>query len=103
VVAWYLVLSAGFSQLEHANVRWAGPGELLVRTLFVTPHMHKWHHSRDVRETDTNYGNILSVWDRAFGTFTGGADPSRVRYGLEGLPQGSPHSLGYLLRLPFAR
>ena len=44
---------------------------------FTTPAMHRVHHSRRPEETDTNYSNIFSVWDRLFGTYP--ADPSAVQ------------------------
>jgi sterol desaturase/sphingolipid hydroxylase (fatty acid hydroxylase superfamily) len=102
-VALYEALSAGNALLEHANVALPEGADRLVRWLFVTPSMHKWHHSRDARETDTNYGNILSTWDRLFGTFTDGARLPRVRYGLDGFDGPASQSVGGLLRLPLTR
>jgi sterol desaturase/sphingolipid hydroxylase (fatty acid hydroxylase superfamily) len=37
--------------------------------LIVSPDMHKVHHHYKLPYTDSNYGNIFSVWDRLFGTF----------------------------------
>jgi sterol desaturase/sphingolipid hydroxylase (fatty acid hydroxylase superfamily) len=99
VVALYYALSALFAQLEHANIRWEGRAERMFGLVFVTPLMHKWHHSRDARETDTNYGNIFSVWDRVFGMRTARADVSGLRYGLDGLHEPATHSLPSLLTL----
>jgi sterol desaturase/sphingolipid hydroxylase (fatty acid hydroxylase superfamily) len=36
--------------------------------LIVSPDMHKVHHHYKLPYTDSNYGNIFSVWD-LFGTF----------------------------------
>ena len=33
------------------------------------PELHRWHHSRTVRESNTNYGNNFIIWDILFGTF----------------------------------
>jgi sterol desaturase/sphingolipid hydroxylase (fatty acid hydroxylase superfamily) len=33
------------------------------------PELHRWHHSRIIRESNTNYGNNVIVWDILFGTF----------------------------------
>jgi sterol desaturase/sphingolipid hydroxylase (fatty acid hydroxylase superfamily) len=46
--------------------------------------MHKIHHSGIESETNTNYGNIFSVFDRALGTFTPSARAEFVDVGLEG-------------------
>jgi sterol desaturase/sphingolipid hydroxylase (fatty acid hydroxylase superfamily) len=48
--------------------------------VFNTPSHHRVHHGANVEYLDRNYGGILVVWDRWFGTF----EPERapVRYGL---------------------
>ena len=103
IVAIHETLSAANALLEHANVAIPDRLDRVVRSVFVTPHMHKWHHSRDVRETDTNYGNILSVWDRLFGTLTRDTAFSRLRFGLDGFDRADSQSLAGLLRLPVVR
>jgi sterol desaturase/sphingolipid hydroxylase (fatty acid hydroxylase superfamily) len=51
--------------LQHANVRsHLGP----LRFLLVTPQSHRIHHSIEARHAGRNYGALLSVWDRLFGT-----------------------------------
>src|SRR4051812_19299174 len=70
VVAIYLTLSGLNAQLEHANIRLNDRVDGLLRLFVVTPHMHKAHHSRRRVETDTNYSNIFSIWDRLCGTYT---------------------------------
>jgi sterol desaturase/sphingolipid hydroxylase (fatty acid hydroxylase superfamily) len=103
IVAIHETLSAANALLEHANVAIPDRLDRVVRSVFVTPNMHKWHHSRDVRETDTNYGNILSVWDRLFGTLTSDTGLSRLRFGLDGFDRPDSQSLAGLLRLPSVR
>jgi sterol desaturase/sphingolipid hydroxylase (fatty acid hydroxylase superfamily) len=101
VVVLYLTLSTLNAQLEHANLRVPTRLDRVMRRLFVTPDMHKVHHSRLRRETDSNYANIFSLWDRLFGTYTGGADLAALRYGLDGFDQPSTQSVPGLLALPF--
>jgi sterol desaturase/sphingolipid hydroxylase (fatty acid hydroxylase superfamily) len=36
---------------------------------FNTPRLHSWHHSKDLREANKNYGENLVLWDLIFGTF----------------------------------
>ena len=45
-----------------------------------TPSHHRVHHGRDEKYLDRNYGGILIVWDRMFGTFQ--AEEERPSYGL---------------------
>jgi protein-tyrosine-phosphatase len=99
VVVLYLTLSTLNAQLEHANLRVPDRLDRIVRRLFVTPNMHKVHHSRLQPETDSNYANIFSLWDRLFGTYTRDADLGALRYGLEGFDENQ--TLRRLLRLPF--
>jgi sterol desaturase/sphingolipid hydroxylase (fatty acid hydroxylase superfamily) len=45
-----------------------------------TPSHHRVHHGANAQYLDRNYGGILIVWDRLFGTFE--PEGERVRYGL---------------------
>jgi sterol desaturase/sphingolipid hydroxylase (fatty acid hydroxylase superfamily)/protein-tyrosine-phosphatase len=102
VVVLYLTLSTLNAQLEHANLRLSERVDCVVRWIFVTPNMHKVHHSRLQPETDSNYSNIFSLWDRLFGTYTRRADLAQLRYGLDGCDEPATQSFRGLLRLPFA-
>src|SRR5688572_19625825 len=97
VVVLYLTLSTLNAQLEHANLRVPERVDRILRWLFVTPNMHKVHHSRLQRETDSNYSNIFSIWDRVFGTYTRKADLRSLRYGLDGFDQLSRQTFRGLL------
>lgn len=63
--------------------------------------MHKVHHSRLATLTDTNYGNIFSIFDRVFGTFTPPSPVRDVDYGLAGYDEIESQQFGALLCLPF--
>lgn len=103
VVAVYLTLSGLNAQLEHANIRLSERADGLLRLFVVTPNMHKAHHSRLQKETDTNYSNIFSFWDRLCGTYTPRVDFNKLRYGLDGFDDAGKQSLRGLLRMPFMR
>lgn len=103
VVAVYLTLSGLNAQLEHANVRLRDRADGLLRLFVVTPNMHKAHHSRMQKETDTNYSNIFSFWDRLCGTYTPRVDFGELRYGLDGFDDAGKQSLRGLLKMPFVR
>ncbi|MFI7437270.1 sterol desaturase family protein [Micromonospora haikouensis] len=51
-----------------------------IEWVFNTPSHHRVHHGVNAEYLDRNYGGILIVWDRLFGTF----EPERApaRYGL---------------------
>jgi sterol desaturase/sphingolipid hydroxylase (fatty acid hydroxylase superfamily) len=65
--------------------------------------MHKVHHSRERNETDSNYANLFSFFDRWFGTFTPSARGTSIRYGITGYDAAEHQSIGAVLYLPFKR
>jgi sterol desaturase/sphingolipid hydroxylase (fatty acid hydroxylase superfamily) len=60
------VLRMFFVLFHHANL--AIPGERYISYLFITPSLHRAHHSTLRREHDSNYGIVLAVWDLIFRT-----------------------------------
>ena len=90
-----------FNQLEHANVQLPEPLEGWARLVFVTPAMHRIHHSQVVEETNANYGTIFSCWDRLFGTYRFGADHRGMVIGLPEYTQPADVTLGKVLAMPF--
>ena len=101
VVVVYLILSGLNAELEHANIKLNLRLDRLLRLLVVTPNMHKVHHSRDQRETDSNYSNIFSLWDRLFRTYTSSIDFRALTYGLDGFDIKERQTLRGLLKMPF--
>jgi sterol desaturase/sphingolipid hydroxylase (fatty acid hydroxylase superfamily) len=93
-----LVLAA---QFQHSSVRVSPSFEQVFWVLFVPPSMHRIHHSVVIRERNTNYGTILSVWDRIFGTLRTDVDQSGIRIGVGAYSR--PEKLGIvaLLGMPF--
>ena len=65
VLALYFVFYAinGFFQHSNVELRY-GPLNYLISSA----ELHRWHHSWLSRESNSNYGNNLIVWDLLFGT-----------------------------------
>lgn len=61
----YTMFAAVYGQLQHMNVRVHAP---VLDWVFSTPGLHRWHHSTDPREGNSNYGAILILWDQVFRT-----------------------------------
>jgi sterol desaturase/sphingolipid hydroxylase (fatty acid hydroxylase superfamily) len=97
----YRLLSAINGVLEHANVRPRRSLDRIASLIWVTPNMHKVHHSTDSAETDSNYGNILSLYDRLLHTFTPTDRAFSVVYGLNDAAAVRAASLPRLLSMPF--
>ena len=104
VLAVYESVEAIANMLTHANVRFPRAVERYARTLFVTPALHRLHHSAAQVETDSNYGNVFSFWDRLFGTYRSQAiqGGEMFRLGLDEVNREHAMSFDAQLRLPFA-
>jgi sterol desaturase/sphingolipid hydroxylase (fatty acid hydroxylase superfamily) len=72
-----LVLMLG--QLQHTEL---GRRPTVLDLAFVTPSAHRVHHGSNPEYIDKNFGSMLIVWDRLFGTYA--AETVPVRYGLAG-------------------
>jgi sterol desaturase/sphingolipid hydroxylase (fatty acid hydroxylase superfamily) len=96
------LLQASFGVMEHSNVRLPRAVDRLLSHLLVTPNVHKVHHSRMLAETNSNYANVLTVWDRIFGTFTSSERAYSVVYGLDDADPARIASFPALLAMPFA-
>ncbi len=68
---------------HHSNLRISDRPDRLLRWLIVTPAVHRVHHSRVQVETDSNYGSVLSLWDRLAGTLRLRTNGLPVSFGLD--------------------
>ena len=68
VVIFEAVLNAA-AQFNHGNVSIPLQLDRWLRLLVVTPDMHRVHHSIIPRETNSNFGFNIPLWDRLFGTY----------------------------------
>ena len=101
VLVFEIVLN-GTAIFTHANIALPGRLDRMVRRVFVTPDMHRIHHSVDLAESQTNYGFCLSVWDRLFRSYSDRAE-GELRLGLSEHQTAAPARLWSSLALPFRR
>jgi sterol desaturase/sphingolipid hydroxylase (fatty acid hydroxylase superfamily) len=98
------ILLNATSLFNHANIRIPVPVDRILRTLLVTPDMHRVHHSVLPQETDSNFGFNLPWWDRLFGTYR--AQPrdghDSMVIGLKEFREIRQLGLRQLLMIPFA-
>lgn len=104
IVMLYQSLSVLFAHITHANINMPRKVDNALSYLFVTPNMHKVHHHYTQPLTDTNYGNIFSIWDRLFGTFASVEDTKALKYGIDTHMDPKDYdSLNNLLGIPFQK
>jgi sterol desaturase/sphingolipid hydroxylase (fatty acid hydroxylase superfamily) len=100
--ALYRAISALNGLLAHANVRVPARLDSWLSQLFSTPNFHKVHHSRLAHETNTNYGNILALFDRLLGTYVPSERGTHIAYGLDGLDDPAQQTTAGLLAMPWS-
>lgn len=101
VIIFEILLNAS-SLFNHANwnlKKW----DPLLQNLLVTPDMHRIHHSSQIRETNSNYGFCLSLWDRVFKSYCASAalPVEKMQIGLENYRSDQEQTLLPLLKNPF--
>jgi sterol desaturase/sphingolipid hydroxylase (fatty acid hydroxylase superfamily) len=67
---------------EHTDIPLPPWLDQMLSTVIVTPRLHRLHHARKRRIHDSNYGNLITFWDRLFGTLNTGEGRGSV--GLDG-------------------
>jgi len=72
--------------------------------VWITPDMHRIHHSQELEEEQSNFGEVFPWWDRLFGTYC--AEPAAGQEGLitglKGLRSARSLNVGFMLTQPFA-
>ena len=101
----YEVLDVIINVFSHSNVRIPDFLERTLRWIIVTPGVHRVHHSSFQPETDSNYGAVLTLWDRLFGTLVEQThEPlETLKLGLEKPRDARVDRLTFLLAVPFLK
>jgi len=93
------------SMFTHSNIKLNEKFEKVFRWFFVTPDMHRVHHSSIENETNSNFAFNFSLWDRIFATYL--AEPKAghlaMTIGLDQFKEPGWQSLAGLLKMPFSR
>ncbi|MGL4488125.1 MAG: sterol desaturase family protein [Rhizobiaceae bacterium] len=104
VLIFEIVLN-GSAMFNHANVKLPLKLDRVMRSIIVTPDMHRVHHSVNMVETNSNYGFNLSIWDRWFGTYIDQPKSGHhdIEIGLESWRDEKPAQLVWSLKIPFTK
>lgn len=100
-IAVYVLVASVIAFVTHANLRIPVALDRLLCKVVVTPAAHRFHHSASQAQTDSNFGAVLTLWDRCFGTWS---DPSRSKIehiGLEYFHRAQDAGLWQALGQPF--
>lgn len=103
IVMLYQSLSLIATQFSHANIKLPKRIDHTLSYFLVSPDMHKVHHHYVLPYTDSNYGNIFSIWDRLFGTYME-LDRDKLVYGVDVFPNEEENgNVWSLLKQPFQK
>ncbi len=86
---------------HHSNLAVPEKWDRLLRTVVVTPNMHRVHHSVERTELDSNFTSLLSFWDRLFRTFRMRQDTRTITLGLPRFREAKYQRLWGFLITPF--
>lgn len=87
VLLCHVVVCFGMAAATHGNLRLPAQLERWLRPAIITTDLHRLHHSTVPAEASSNYGSVLSIWDRLFGTYAR-FEPERhevMAFGVQGL------------------
>jgi sterol desaturase/sphingolipid hydroxylase (fatty acid hydroxylase superfamily) len=100
LVMLYQSMSVVLSQFNHANIKIPKWFDTTIGLIIVSPNMHRVHHHVTRPQTDRNYGNIFSFWDRILKTYDA-TEMNQIQYGLDVLDNTKYGDIGYQLKVPF--
>ena len=104
VIIFEVILNA-LALFNHSNLKLNKRVDNYLRRCIVTPSVHWIHHSQIVKETNSNYGFNLIIWDKLFSTYTDKPtfDYPEMQQGLREFSQRGHLNIYELLILPFKR
>jgi len=96
----YRIITILFTYFNHANLSLPRGLDKFLSYLIVSPNMHKFHHHHKMPWTDSNFGNMFSIWDRMFGTFVY-EDTKDIIYGVDIADHLDDQNIRVQLGIPF--
>jgi sterol desaturase/sphingolipid hydroxylase (fatty acid hydroxylase superfamily) len=84
---------------HHSNYALPAKLDRFLSYFMITPNLHRVHHSQIVEETDSNFGSLLSIWDRLCRTLCYHRNPHSIKLGL--IEERRQLNIVDLLTLPF--
>jgi sterol desaturase/sphingolipid hydroxylase (fatty acid hydroxylase superfamily) len=91
------------TMFAHINYRLPEKLDKIIGLVFITPNLHQVHHHYQNPYTDSNYGDVLSIWDRMFGTLKKLPAEDLV-FGVDThMKEKDTESFRDILKIPFAK
>jgi sterol desaturase/sphingolipid hydroxylase (fatty acid hydroxylase superfamily) len=100
IISLHQVVQVASKIIIHSNFILPAHIDKYVSMVFLTPNMHHIHHHHERPYTDSNFGDLFSIWDRMFGTFTY-LSAKDVKFGLDTLESDKHLKFGDLVKINF--
>lgn len=105
VILFEIVLNA-MAMFNHGNILLPNKIDLFLRSIIVTPNMHRIHHSTEYDESNSNFGFNLSLWDRIFRSYRKSSRAGDINMEIGLSKERDPHkcnSFWGILLMPFTK
>jgi sterol desaturase/sphingolipid hydroxylase (fatty acid hydroxylase superfamily) len=96
----YEAVLRGATMFHHGNLALPESWDRVLRAVFVTPNLHRVHHSLERDETNSNYSTVFSFWDRVGRTYRL-RNPYTVRFGIPEMAGERWQTFPAMLKTPF--
>ncbi|GGF63436.1 sterol desaturase family protein [Wenyingzhuangia marina] len=94
-------IQSAINLISHITLKLPNKLNNIVSLVFITPNTHQVHHHYELPYTDSNYGDVLSIWDHIFSTFMK-KEPSEIVYGVDvNMDKEKCNNFKNLLKSPF--
>ena len=78
-----MLVDGTYGTFIHVGHNMVKDGRLgFLNRIILTPSHHRVHHARNPLYIDTNYCNLLNIWDKVFGTFQDERNDIQIEYGI---------------------
>jgi len=86
--------------LQHSNIKIPERLDRFFAFIINTPNLHKVHHLENHQLSSSNYGYLLSIWDRLFGTYQAPLTHMEWKFGVTNYSEAETSELLDLLTAP---
>lgn len=105
VILFEIILSS-MALFNHSNIKLPKPIDRLLRYIFITPDMHRVHHSTQRHEENSNFGFSLSCWDKLFRTYVAQPEKGHLEMTIGNTEFNSEEetvTVSSMLKMPFVK
>jgi len=103
VIVWFSYFGAVHSAFTHTELLISEKIDRYLKYFIITPNMHRIHHSQDMKEGNSNFGNVFPWWDMLFKTYAHKDEENlnQLEFGINVKESPNSNSIKSLLMNPF--